>query len=81
MPASVRWEAVRTALEGLGLENLQGLELVDVYDGEGVPESMRSWTFSLVFQSIERTLTEEDIAPQARRVAGAMCDALGGVQR
>lgn len=81
VPAAVPWVAVRAALEGLSLEFLQGLELVDVYDGEGVPDSMRSWTFSLVFQSNDRTLTEEDIAPQARRVAGVMCDALGGVQR
>jgi phenylalanyl-tRNA synthetase beta chain len=81
VPASTTWDEVRLLLEGLSLENLLRLELMEVYEGKGIPDGMRSWTFSLVFQSIERTLTEEDIAPQAKRVAGAMGDALRGVQR
>lgn len=81
LPSGEVWERVRGVLEGLGLAHLQSLELVEVYEGKGVPEGKRSWTFSLVFQSPERTLTDEDIAPLAARVAGVMVDALGGVQR
>lgn len=81
VPCAVPWDRIRGLLEGLNLEHLLGLKLVDVYEGKGIPEGMRSWTFSLVFQSIERTLTEEDIAPLTQRVAGAVSDALSGVQR
>jgi phenylalanyl-tRNA synthetase beta chain len=77
----VRWDDILCTLRGLDLNELAGIHLVDRYSGQEIPEGFRSWTFTLVFQSQERTLTEEDTAPVAQRVAGAMQEALGATLR
>jgi phenylalanyl-tRNA synthetase beta chain len=77
----VTWEALKERLSALELSNLKAVHLVDCYEGEGVPEGQKSWTVSLVFQSPERTLTEEDVAPVAQKVTGALREAFGAVLR
>jgi phenylalanyl-tRNA synthetase beta chain len=77
----VIWESLKERLSALELSNLKAVHLVDCYEGEGVPEGQKSWTVSLVFQSPERTLTEEDVAPVAQRVTGALREAFGAVLR
>jgi phenylalanyl-tRNA synthetase beta chain len=77
----VPWKSIEERLSGLPLPNMQAIHLVDCYEGEGVPEGQRSWTVSMVFQSPERTLTEEDVAPVAQTVAGALQEAFGAVLR
>lgn len=78
---SVAWDSLRERLSALELANLTAIHLVDCYEGEGVPAGQRSWTVSMVFQSAERTLTEEDTAPVAQQVTGALREAFGAVPR
>lgn len=78
---AVRWGDLRGRLESIGLPELSEVRLVDCYEGKGIPEGQRSWTFSLVFQSQVRTLTEDDIAPVADKVTGALQEAFGAVLR
>jgi phenylalanyl-tRNA synthetase beta chain len=78
---AVRWGDLLAGLQGAGLAELQEVRLVDTYEGKGVPDGQRSWTFSLIFQSPERTLTEEDIAPVAPRVTEALQAAFGATLR
>jgi phenylalanyl-tRNA synthetase beta chain len=78
---SVNWNSLRERLSALEFANMKAIHLVDCYEGEGVPEGQKSWTVSMVFQSPERTLTEEDIAPVAQRVTGALREAFGAVLR
>ncbi len=77
----VPWAAIEERLGALPLANVKAIHLVDCYDGEGVPDGKRSWTVSMVFQSGERTLTEEDVAPVADAVTGALQEAFGAVLR
>ncbi len=77
----VTWDSLRERLSALELANLRAIHLVDCYEGEGVPPGQRSWTVSLVFQSAERTLTEEDTALVAQKVTGALREAFGAVPR
>lgn len=44
-------------------ENLESLELFDVYTGEQVPENKKSLAYHLIFRHPERTLTDEEINP------------------
>jgi phenylalanyl-tRNA synthetase beta chain len=78
---SVTWDALSERLSALELASLTAIHLVDCYEGEGVPAGQRSWTVSMVFQSAERTLTEEDTAPVAQQVTGALREAFGAVPR
>jgi phenylalanyl-tRNA synthetase beta chain len=68
-------------LKGLGLADLTDVHLVGCYAGEGIPEGKQSMTFSLVFQSMERTLSDEDIAPVPGRVADALQGVFGAALR
>ncbi len=45
----------------LGGEILQRVEIFDVYTGKPIPEERKSLAFSLRYQSLERTLTDEEV--------------------
>jgi len=77
----VRWGDILEKLRGLSVKDLVGIHLVGCYTGKEIPEGRRSWTFSLVLQARDRTLSEEDTAPIASLVAGAMQEAFRAVQR
>jgi len=42
-------------------ELCRSVEFVDVYEGKGVGEDMRSLTIRLEYRSVERTLLDEEI--------------------
>ena len=49
----------------------------DVYTGEQVGEGRRSLALALSFRALERTLTDEDIAPVRERIVAALARARG----
>lgn len=62
---------VEAKIKELGGELLQQVELFDVYTGKPVPEDRRSLAFSLRYQSLERTLKDEEVnALNARILEG-----------
>lgn len=62
VPVSVPAVCVQDAIFRAGGELLRECHLFDVYQGEQVPEGYRSLAYSLLFQSPERTLTDEEVA-------------------
>ncbi|MCB8818479.1 phenylalanine--tRNA ligase subunit beta [Desulfosporosinus shakirovi] len=54
-------EAVMAKIRKLGGDLLQQVEIFDVYTGKPIPEDHKSLAFSLRYQSIERTLTDEEV--------------------
>ena len=40
---------------------IHAAEIIDLYEGEQIPEDKKSLTFSIVYQSKEKTLTDEEI--------------------
>jgi phenylalanyl-tRNA synthetase beta chain len=57
------------------------VELFDVYAGPGVEPGRKSLAVAVRLQSPERTLTEADIEPVAKRIVAAVEKQLGGVLR
>ena len=51
--------------------------MFDVYTGEQVGEGRRSLALALSFRALERTLTDEDIAPVRERIVAALQAARG----
>jgi phenylalanyl-tRNA synthetase beta chain len=51
---------MRGSVLEMNLENVRGVELVDVYEGERVPEGKRSVTLRVEYRSNERTLRDEE---------------------
>ena len=82
-PDSVRWETIAAAVEGLQILELRSVRPVEIFrdaKGKAVPAGSYSLLLRVVFQSRERTLTEDEIAGDSEKVVTALT-ALGGTQR
>ena len=82
-PDSVRWQSVADSLRGLNIVETQEIAPLEIFrDPKGKAIAMGSYSLltRVVFQSGERTLTEEEISGWSDRVTAALT-ALGGVQR
>jgi phenylalanyl-tRNA synthetase beta chain len=73
-------ELVDAAREAAGPE-LREVEVFDVYRGEQVGEGKKSVAFSVVFQSPERTLSDEDAATLRQKIADTLTERFGAVLR
>src|SRR5581483_8789986 len=77
VPAAEVLAAIREAAGGL----LRELEVFDEYRGEQIGEGKRSLAFRLAFGSLERTLTDDDVAPARQAVAEALRSRFGAELR
>jgi len=57
----VAFQTIREGIEGLCLAELTGIRLIDVYEGEKIPEGKVSLTIKFTFLDREKTLTLERI--------------------
>ncbi len=57
----VTFAELRRAALALKVEYCQGVALVDVYEGEKLPEGKRSLTLRLAYRAPERTLRDEEV--------------------
>ena len=62
-------------------EYLQSVKLFDVYEGSQVEEGKKSMAFNLVYSSLEKTLTVEEIDDSVKKVLKALRDSLGAELR
>jgi phenylalanyl-tRNA synthetase beta chain len=76
VPAAQALASVRQAAG----EMLDDVSVFDSYTGEQVGEGRRSLALALSFRALERTLTDEDVAPARERIVAALSE-LGGELR
>ena len=57
----IAFQAIRAGIEGIGIAELTDIRLIDVYEGEKIPEEKVSLTLRLTFLDREKTLTIERI--------------------
>ncbi|HXS13494.1 MAG TPA: phenylalanine--tRNA ligase subunit beta [Acidobacteriaceae bacterium] len=82
-PDSVRWEAIATAVDGLAVRELRSVRPVEIFrdaKGRAVPAGSYSLLLRVVFQSSERTLTEDELTGGSEKIVAAL-KALDGTQR
>jgi phenylalanyl-tRNA synthetase beta chain len=82
-PDSVHWQAIETAVSTLAILELRSTRPVEIFrDAKGKAISAGSYSLlvRVVFQSEERTLTEEELSLWSGRVVEAL-RGLGGSQR
>jgi phenylalanyl-tRNA synthetase beta chain len=72
-------QALSSARDAAG-EMLDDVSVFDVYAGEQVGEGRRSLALALSFRALDRTLTDEDVAPARERIVAALRE-LGGELR
>ncbi|ART79294.1 phenylalanine--tRNA ligase subunit beta [Oceanisphaera avium] len=58
----------------VGGNQLVGLNLFDVYQGEGISDNKKSLALSLILQDTHRTLEEKEIADTVARIVSALSD-------
>jgi len=68
VPFSVPAARVQELIYRGGGDLLKEVRLFDVYYGDQIPEGYRSLAFSLLYQSPERTLTDEEVAEIHSRI-------------
>ena len=74
-------EALLRAARGAERTLVAAVSLFDVYEGDGVPEGMRSMAIEVVFQPRERSLTDAELEAASVRVVEAVAKATGAVLR
>jgi len=64
-----------------GFTQVRRVELFDVYQGERIPPGKKSLTFSVLYQSPERTLTDEEVSQLQQQILEKLEKELGVVLR
>ena len=65
----------------LSFPQISEVTLFDVYQGQQVPDGKKSLAFALRYQSMERTLTDEDVDKIQRKILGRLEREVGAVLR
>ncbi len=77
---AITFERIRAAVGGLRIAELRSFWPVEIFRGGTVPAGQYSVLLRAEFQSVERTLRDDEVALWANRIIEAL-QALGGVQR
>jgi phenylalanyl-tRNA synthetase beta chain len=80
LPEQISSAQALERVRGAGGEMLEEASVFDVYAGEQVGEGRRSLALALSFRALDRTLTDEDVAPARERIVAALGE-LGGELR
>ena len=80
LPVTVPAAEVIERVRAKGGKSLERVEIFDVYSGAQVGEGRRSLALALTFRTLERTLTDEDIAPVRDRIVAVLGE-IGGELR
>jgi phenylalanyl-tRNA synthetase beta chain len=77
VPLDVPAGRVRDVIMAAGGNLLRECRLFDLYQGTQVPAGRRSLAYSLLFQSLERTLTDEEVTEVYDRILKALSTQVG----
>ena len=77
VPRRVEGARVQSTIRAAGPELLRTVTLFDRYEGEGVPDGMRSLAYRLRFASRERTLTDEEVDRALTEIESHLREELG----
>jgi len=70
-----------STVEKCGVNQLVGLNLFDVYKGDGIPDGQKSLAISLTLQDGDRTLEESEIQTAVNSVVEKLCTEFGASLR
>ena len=74
-------ETVRATIRSAAPETLIEAREFDRYQGKGIPDGKISLSFRLTFQSLDRTLTDEEVQTAMQHIIDALARELQAVQR
>ena len=83
VPEAESAERVRARLESIANEaaagrfGVESVAIFDVFRGEGLPDRTKSFAYSLVFRSDERTLTDDEVNSVFEEIVSRIVDGTG----
>ncbi|HYY43391.1 MAG TPA: hypothetical protein VE775_11710, partial [Pyrinomonadaceae bacterium] len=77
----VTFAELRRVALALQLDYCQGIELVDVYEGEKLPEGKRSLTLRIEYRAPDRTLRDDEVDALHAQIVHAVTRQFGAQQR
>ena len=80
MPSEIVFEKINQTVASLGLQHLRSLVPVEIFRGGKMASGQYSVLLRAIFQSVERTLREDEVAQWSARIVETL-KALGGSQR
>jgi phenylalanyl-tRNA synthetase beta chain len=78
---NIPFEKIKSIAEERGAPLLQKIELKEEYLGDKISDQERGIIFSLVYQSQDKTLTEDEVSVVHERISQALIDQLEAVKR
>lgn len=72
VPFETKMTEVLDIIENTGGELLVDTDLFDIYEGEDLGESRKSFAFHLIFQSAERTLSDKEVNSLMEKIIKAL---------
>ena len=76
-PEAATASSVRACIERAGAGVLEGLDLFDVYSGEGIDPGMKGISLALTFRSPSRTLDDAEVATALSVILDSLAGTLG----
>lgn len=77
VPRSLTFAEVRRNALAAGAANLQAVSFVDIFEGKGLSDDVRSLTIRLEFRSNERTLTEAEVEAEYTAILSRLKEEMG----
>ena len=75
------WREVQGVIDAVGLHFLEAMEFVTTYRGKQIGAGRKSLTVRLRFRAADRTLTHDEVDPQAAAAVAALKENLGAEVR
>ena len=72
---------IATLIKKAGGSNLSKIDVFDVYTGKGIEENKKSLAYSLTFEKMDRTLTDEEINESLNKIIDMLEKKLGAELR
>lgn len=81
VPDNTTHDAVASAIKQLKPQNLEALELFDVFRGKNVPEGQKSVAYAFHYRNAERTLTDQEVNAAHEKIVAELRTRLGATIR
>ena len=78
---SIQAEDVAKIIKKASGSNLSNIEIFDVYEGIGIEDGKKSIAYSLTFEAVDRTLTDEEINPLLQKIVDMTGKEFGAILR
>ena len=74
-------DEIATVIKKAGGSSLSKIDVFDVYTGKGIDENKKSIAYSLTFEKMDRTLTDEEINESIEKIVDMLSKKLGAELR